>query len=139
MASETKAQIGRCDFKQYEHCGPHERIPEIGQRLPPFGCKNWKLDAAPEPTTAEAAPLTRFRISYNDGVYRVSIPRYHGGEVVNAEAYDANQRRIVELEEALREMVNSAIDFNDPRISYVSMQVDRNALAAAQRLVSEGK
>jgi hypothetical protein len=33
--------LGRCDFRQYEHCGPHERIPDVGQRLPPFGCKNW--------------------------------------------------------------------------------------------------
>lgn len=43
---ETHGQLGRCDFKQYEHCGPHERIPEIGQRLPPFGCKNWKPGSA---------------------------------------------------------------------------------------------
>lgn len=37
--------VGRCDFKQYEHCGPHERIPDVGQRLPPFGCKNWSPKA----------------------------------------------------------------------------------------------
>lgn len=35
-------QLGKCDFRQYEHSGPHEQIPSVGQRLPPFGCKNWK-------------------------------------------------------------------------------------------------
>lgn len=39
-------ELGHCDFKQYEHCGPHEQIPSIGQRLPPFGRKNWKADSA---------------------------------------------------------------------------------------------
>lgn len=39
-------KVGRCDFKQYEHCGLHERIPSIGQRLPPFGCANWQPEAA---------------------------------------------------------------------------------------------
>lgn len=41
-------QLGRCDFKQYEHCGPHERIPEGGQSFPPFGCKNWHADEPQE-------------------------------------------------------------------------------------------
>lgn len=41
--------LGRCDKKQYEHCGPHPQYPDVGQRLPPFGCVNWKA----EPSMAE--------------------------------------------------------------------------------------
>lgn len=37
--------LGRCDKKQYEHRGPHPQYRDVGQRLPPFGCVNWK----PEP------------------------------------------------------------------------------------------
>lgn len=44
MQKVDEATLGRCDFKQYEHCGAHEQIPDVGQRLPPFGCKNWKVD-----------------------------------------------------------------------------------------------
>lgn len=44
----NEASLGRCDFKQYEHCGAHEQIPDVGQRLPPFGCKNWKVNAGTE-------------------------------------------------------------------------------------------
>lgn len=49
--------LGRCDFKQYEHCGSHEHIPSIGQRLPPFGCANWKPDSLASDT--QAAPPER--------------------------------------------------------------------------------
>lgn len=45
FADNSYSALGRCDFKQYEHCGPHERIPDVGQRLPPFGCKNWQPDS----------------------------------------------------------------------------------------------
>jgi hypothetical protein len=52
-------------------------------------------------------------------------------------SYDATQTQLGELREALRELVNSAIEFDDPRISYVSMQVDRGALAFARALLSQ--
>lgn len=48
---EPAERLGRCDWKQYEHCGPHEQIPNVGQRLPPFGCKNWKPEHVPEPVS----------------------------------------------------------------------------------------
>ncbi len=57
MATEQSNQLGRCDFKQYEHCGPHERIPAVGQRLPPFGCKNWRIEIK-EPVSATPETLT---------------------------------------------------------------------------------
>lgn len=41
----------------------------------------------------------RFRISYRDGSYRVSIPNYEGGEVVRAEHYD---KEIGRLRQTLR-------------------------------------
>lgn len=51
----------------------------------------------------------RFLITrdYSYGGYRVTIPRYEGGEVVRAWAYDAAVARITALENALRE---SAVD-----------------------------
>lgn len=33
--------MGFCDKKLYEHSGPHNRIADTGQMLPPFGCVNW--------------------------------------------------------------------------------------------------
>ncbi len=38
--------LGLCDKKQYEHSGPHECIPERGQKLPPFPCVNWRAGEA---------------------------------------------------------------------------------------------
>jgi hypothetical protein len=38
--------------------------------------------------------------------YRVSIPRYHGGEVVTAEAYDALAKSHRELYEAAKVAIN---------------------------------
>ena len=34
--------MGFCDKRQYEHAGPHNRITEHGQMLPPFPCVNWR-------------------------------------------------------------------------------------------------
>lgn len=56
-------KLGRCDFRQYEHGGPHERIPDVGQRLPPFGCKNWKPEQ-PAPVHQEAVPTGEARHEY---------------------------------------------------------------------------
>lgn len=36
----------------------------------------------------ESSSVERFTIRWVDGMYRVSIPEYDGGEVVTAEAYD---------------------------------------------------
>ena len=47
--------------------------------------------------------IQRFRISYRDGGYRVSIPNYDGGEVVRAEHYD---RETTKLLDALREITS---------------------------------
>lgn len=44
----------------------------------------------------------RFEIYYKGGEYKVSIPRYEGGEVVRAWVYDAAIERIASLEAALR-------------------------------------
>lgn len=33
--------LGMCDKRQYEHNGPHQRITEHGQNMPPFPCVNW--------------------------------------------------------------------------------------------------
>jgi hypothetical protein len=35
------SQLGMCDKRQYEHNGPHEKIGEHDQRVPPFPCINW--------------------------------------------------------------------------------------------------
>ena len=43
----------------------------------------------------------RFRIAWRNGEYKVSIPNYEGGEVVEASAYDSSQATIRELVEAL--------------------------------------
>lgn len=51
----TDTKLGRCDFKQYEHRGSHDRIPEVGQRFPPFGCKNWKPDSAASESASTSA------------------------------------------------------------------------------------
>jgi hypothetical protein len=50
---------------------------------------------------------------------------------------EANEKKIARLKEALRELVISPIGFDDSRISYVSMQVDRNALEVARAALSE--
>lgn len=54
---ETKAmsqELGTCDKKQYEHSGPHERVFQHEQSLPPFACQNWKpIAAAVHPATPE--------------------------------------------------------------------------------------
>ena len=44
-----KQGLGICDRKQYEHCGLHEKVPETGGMLPPFGCKNWRVIPAAAP------------------------------------------------------------------------------------------
>ena len=51
---------------------------------------------------AHTPALVRFHISYRNAAYRVSIPMYEGGEVVNAEAYDALAEQRAELLEAVR-------------------------------------
>lgn len=47
--------LGRCDKKQYEHCGLHPCYSDVGQRLPPFGCVNWK----PQPAIIESDSANR--------------------------------------------------------------------------------
>src|SRR5260221_4845483 len=42
--------LGRCDKRQYEHAGDHQRVGEYGQSMPPFPCVNWK------PVASTAAP-----------------------------------------------------------------------------------
>lgn len=39
---ESGNTLGVCDKRQYEHCGPHQEVIEIGQTLPPFPCENWR-------------------------------------------------------------------------------------------------
>ena len=34
--------MGICEKHQYEHAGPHQRVMEVGQSLPPFPCVNWE-------------------------------------------------------------------------------------------------
>jgi hypothetical protein len=46
----SDARLGVCSKTQYEHCGPHEQILEVGQGMPPFPCINWK----PTPTAIPA-------------------------------------------------------------------------------------
>ena len=41
--------------------------------------------------------INRFRISYRDGAYMVSIPNYDGGEVVRADLYDATNKTLAEF------------------------------------------
>lgn len=47
--------------------------------------------------------------------------------------------RVERLEQALRELVNSPIEHEDPRISYVVMQVDTDALADARAALNDGE
>jgi Lar family restriction alleviation protein len=42
--------LGRCDKKQYEHAGLHQRVGEYGQSLPPFPCENWKAEPSAPPS-----------------------------------------------------------------------------------------
>jgi len=49
-----------------------------------------------------------------------------------AEGYAAGLQRGAEIAEALQEIVNSGVEFDDPRMRYVLMQVDRGALADAR-------
>jgi hypothetical protein len=56
-------QLGTCDKKQYEHAGPHERIGDCSQSMPPFPCVNWKSDpihapAEPQPDPTASAEST---------------------------------------------------------------------------------
>src|SRR5579859_4899398 len=58
LMEKTSDNLGTCDKHQYEHCGPHERIGEYGQMMPPFPCQNWKpltmtTPKASEPTQAQ--------------------------------------------------------------------------------------
>lgn len=64
------------------------RASEDVLRDPVCGCECKVSAAAPQ----------RFKISYRDGAYFVSIPRYHGGEVVNAELYDSTRTQLAALE-----------------------------------------
>jgi hypothetical protein len=42
LMEKSSDRLGTCDKHQYEHCGPHEKIHEVGQSMPPFPCENWK-------------------------------------------------------------------------------------------------
>jgi len=68
------------------------------------------------PAHGDMPSIVRFRISYRNGdaTYRVSIPNYEGGEVVNAEAYDALAEQRAELLEVLGRLVK-AYDDDDIR------------------------
>lgn len=44
-------------------------------------------------------------------------------------------KRIAELREALKELADSPAEFDDPRIRYVSVQMDQGALEAAKKLL----
>lgn len=44
-----------------------------------------------------SAQIKRFRISYLNGSYRVSIPNYEGGEVVRAEHYDDETGKLLRV------------------------------------------
>lgn len=44
----------------------------------------------------------RFKITWSNCEYRVSIPRYKGGEVVTADEHDALSVRVARLEDALK-------------------------------------
>lgn len=87
---ETATQpttLGKCDKKQYEHCGPHPRYAEVGQRLPPFACVNWKPTPAPQETPAQHSPLPWE--AYADVIYSpegkaavAAICEPHGSRIV---------------------------------------------------------
>lgn len=145
---EMKKILGRCDKKQYEHCGPHPRYADVGQKLPPFPCMNWKEDAAQNSVADVSSPALpapqqrlnteRFTIRYcgNYG-YTVSIPSYEGGEVVRAEAFDAMRevvaKHAAQLEWALGFNENSSLSPHG--VAYV--REAQRELAAALAAVAD--
>lgn len=48
--------------------------------------------------------VSRFRISWKDGAYKVSIPDYDGGEVVRAEDYDRTREALETAVQWLRRL-----------------------------------
>jgi len=97
----------------------------------------------PDTPTAEVTPrpwrIDGYQIFGADGQFVGSTFNKNDDNLIvtAVNSYDATQKQLAALREALGEIANSAIDFDDPRISYVSMQVDRDALAEARRLLSE--
>lgn len=49
-------KLGMCDKRQYEHNGPHQLIPALGQNIPPFPCVNWHAVVVVEPIQTAPAP-----------------------------------------------------------------------------------
>jgi hypothetical protein len=45
-------ELGTCNKKQYEHSGPHEKVFDVCQSMPPFPCENWQ----PIPAATSEAP-----------------------------------------------------------------------------------
>lgn len=106
-------------------------------------------DVPPDPNTeVEWIPLLPCQACGKDGEWLdvdyendAVICEHCGLSISPADKWNILATTTSGLAEALREMVNSAIDFDDPRISYVSMQVDRDALTAARAALArwEGK
>jgi hypothetical protein len=96
-----------------------------------FGC-GWKV-------AMQHSDSSGYQSGYEDACDHLSIAIEQAAVIsctpVNSLA--TNSMRVAELEAALRELVISPIDFDDARISYVSMQVDRNALEAARALAEK--
>lgn len=76
--------------------------------------------------------IQRFRITYRDNEYRVSIPNYEGGEVVRAEHYD---RQVNALLIALRSI--SELHRRTPQKPVRLNQALANASALAKAALAD--
>jgi hypothetical protein len=55
----------------------------------------------------------RFRITWDDGQYKVSVPRYDGGEVVDAASYDRQRAALVHAVSVIQQWHNGGLRGKD--------------------------
>lgn len=84
--------------------------------------------------------LERFTISQHENrYYCVSIPNYEGGSVVRAEVHDALLSEVAQLKHWVQNILDSGVEFEDSRISYKTMQIEKSDLEEGLVLIREGK